>query len=340
MREQNSMPATAAADCEEPSVEGAMDELDELRDTLQQDRGVQVSLAELTSGSISLLSLLDTDQKLSTMTGMPSFDVLTALERLVQVELPSVRDVERGIIVTLMRLKTGLSFTALGVLLGTDRSTCSRLFGTILPVLAAVLKDVLAWPSKDKVVENMPKCFAEFRNVRVVLDCTEVSVERHSCLDCRVTCYSHYHGGESVKVMIGCSPAGTITFVSEAYGGKASDKKIFCDSGLMEKLESYVDAVMVDKGFMIEEECLRHAIELVRPPFLRGDKQLSAADAKRTRSIARARVHVERVIQRVKQFAILQHKLRWTMMPYVNHIFTVVCALTNLSSSILADDKF
>ena len=186
----------------------------------------------------------------------------------------------------------------------------------------------------------MPKCFQCFRKVRVVLDCTEVSVERHSCLDCRISAYSHYHGGESVKVMIGCSPAGTITFVSDAYGGKASDKKIFNDSGLIEKLEPYVDAVMVDKGFMIDEECLFNAVELVRPPFLRNSKQLSPADAKMTRSIAHARVHVERVIQRVKQFSVLKNKLPWSMLPYVDHIFTVVCALTNLSPPILAGDKF
>ena len=186
----------------------------------------------------------------------------------------------------------------------------------------------------------MPKCFDQFRNVRVVLDCTEVSVERPNCLECRISSYSHYHGGESVKVMIGCSPAGIITFVSDAYGGKASDKKIFDDSDLLEKLEPYVDAVMVDKGFMIDEECLFNAVELIRPPFLRSNKQLSPTDAKLTRNIARARVHVERVIQRVKQFSVLKNRLSWHMMPHVNHIFTVICGLTNLSPPILADDKF
>ena len=185
-------------------------------------------------------------------------------------------------------------------MLGTDRSTCSRIFASVLPVLSGILSDVIVWPSKDQILYNMPKCFEGFGNVRVVLDCTEVSVERHSCLDCRISSYSHYHGGESVKVMIGCSPAGTITFVSDCYGGKASDKKIFTDSGLVEMLESYVDAVMVDKGFMIDDECLFNAVELIRPPFLRNSKQLSAHDARVTRRIARARVHVERAIQITK----------------------------------------
>ena len=104
---------------EDSEIECAENAMDELLGAFQQDKGVQVSLTELTSGRLNLLTLLDSDQKLSVMTGIPSFDVLSALEKLVQVELPYVRDVERGIIVTLMRLKTGLSFTSLGVLLGT-----------------------------------------------------------------------------------------------------------------------------------------------------------------------------------------------------------------------------
>ena len=81
---------------------------------------------------------------------------------------------------------------------------------------------------------------------------------------------------------------------------------------------------MVDKGFMIDEECLFNAIELVRPPFLRNNKQLLPADAKLTRSIDRARDHVEHVIQRVKQFSVLRNKLPWSMMPFIGHILTVI----------------
>ena len=274
------------------------------------------------------------------MTGIPSLDILGSLERLVQVELKSMQYVERGIVITMMRLKTGLSFTSLGVMLGTDRSTCSRSFAAVLPVLSSILKECIEFPSKEKVLCNMPQCFKQYKNVRVVLDCTEVSIERHSCLDCRICSYSHYHGCESVKVMVGCSPAGTITYVSDVYGGKVSDKQIFTDSRLVNQLEPYIDGVMVDKGFLIDEECLANAISLVRPPFLRNEKQLSPADARLTRDIAWARVHVERAIQRMKQFTILKNKIPWTMLPYINHIFTVICALTNLSQPILAGDKF
>ena len=126
----------------EDGEEQCGDVMDELQDILKRDIGVQVSVTAMASGRVNIFSLLDSDQKLCVMTGIPSFDVLSSLEKLVQVELPATRDVERGIVVTMMRLKTGLSFTCLGVLLGTDRSTCSRHFSTILPVLAGIMNSM------------------------------------------------------------------------------------------------------------------------------------------------------------------------------------------------------
>ena len=51
------------------------------------------------------------------------------------------------------------------------------------------------------------------------------------------------------------TPAGLIRFVSESFGGRASDKAIFCYSGILRRLESTRDAVMVDRGFLIDDEC-------------------------------------------------------------------------------------
>lgn len=66
---------------------------------------------------------------------------------------------------------------------------------------------------------------------------------------------------------------------------------------------------MTDKGFMIDEECKRRNVKLVRPPFLNGpQKQLSKFEATQNVSIAAARVHVERAIQRVRMFSFFQYK--------------------------------
>lgn len=79
---------------------------------------------------------------------------------------------------------------------------------------------------------------------------------------------------------------------------------------------------------------------LLGPPFLGKESQFSEADALKTADIARARVHVERAIQRVKIFKMFSGTILWEMLPHIDQLFTVACGMTNLCSPILADDKF
>ena len=100
-------------------------------------------------------------------------------------------------------------------------------------------------------------------------------------------------------------------FISPVYGGRASDKSIFEQSGLIEYLQPHEDAIMVDKGYHIDEVCAKSFIELIRPPFLRQKTQFSKEEAETNTSVARARVHVERIIQRIKVFEFFKSRIPW-----------------------------
>ena len=97
---------------------------------------------------------------------------------------------------------------------------------------------------------------------------------------------------------------------------------------------------MVDKGFLIDDGCMQKKIQLIRPPFLRNKKQLTEVEALENREIACARVHIERVNQRIKQFQILSNIFPWNMINYIDDIFPSCCGFVNLGTPILADDKF
>lgn len=140
--------------------------------------------------------------------------------------------------------------------------------------------------------------------------------------------------------MTGVSPAGMITFISDAYGGRASDKLIFEESNLIDKLLPNRDALMVDKGFLIDEMCAMHKIKLIRPNFLRNKKQRSAEEAHLNQEIASARIHIERSNQRLKIFKIISGKLQWALVAKIDEIFTIICGITNLSAPILSDERF
>ena len=106
----------------------------------------------------------------------------------------------------------------------------------------------------------MPKCFQAYKNTSAVIDCTEVPVEKPFCLACRLRLYSYYKGCDTIKLQVTSAPCGLISHISKAYGGRVSDKAIFNQSKIIDKLEPTRDALMVDKGFDIDMECASNFI--------------------------------------------------------------------------------
>ncbi|KAJ8682174.1 hypothetical protein QAD02_017966 [Eretmocerus hayati] len=141
---------------------------------------------------------------------------------------------------------------------------------------------------------------------------------------------------ETVKLLRRMDPSGVITYLSPAYGGQISDKETFKQNGLSGKLDPTLDAIMVD----IELECLASHTQLIIPPKLSKKTRFTFEGSIQTNEIAAARVHVEKVIQRMKLWEILKDKITLTTVTYIDDIVKVIFALVNLKNPPLADDKF
>lgn len=298
------------------------------------------------SDQMILTDLLVTDKEVNTWTGLSSTDQLTeiclAVRTLESNSFPRKFKMHASdrTVLTLVKLKQNLSFEAIATLFRISGPTVANYFSHTLQILSLILKKFIYWPTKEELRQNVPLCFREhFSNVTVVLDATEIPIATLKCLNCRIASYSNYKSRRTVKFLIGVSPAGLITFVSQAYSGKSSDKFIVNEEKLMDRLEAHSDEIMVDKGVSIESECSTKCIKLHMPPFMKGDK-LTPQEASRNEAIARARVHVERAIQRIKIFGIFSSTINLSMLGNINDIMTVVCGIVNLSPPILNDDKF
>ena len=183
------------------------------------------------------MELLKTDESLKVFCGI-NFTLLHNLKDvLMQCERKPNQykcSVETRIVMCLCKLKLNLSFKCLAVLFRLSRQTCSNVFLVTLHSLAYILEDVIYWPTKEEILKSMPKCFQKFKQTFIVLDCTEIPVEKPKCLSCNLRLYSHYKGCETLKFLIGISPSGLIIFISDPFGGRASDKAIFNKSKLIE----------------------------------------------------------------------------------------------------------
>ena len=74
-------------------------------------------------------------------------------------------------------------------------------------------------------------------------------------------------------------------------------------SGLLTQEFDVGDSVMADKGFQIQD-ILPLGVSLNIPPCLGGNSQMTAEDVVRTQQIASVRIHVERAINKIKNFRI------------------------------------
>ena len=118
---------------------------------------------------------------------------------------------------------------------------------------------------QEQIVEFMPAIFkAKYPFFVVIIDCTEIKMETPSALNNQSSYYSYYKSNTTVvfptrtfivtmKVLVGITPSGFCSFLSDLYTKSISDKEIIIQSGFPDKL-SKEDGVMADKGLLIQDD--------------------------------------------------------------------------------------
>ena len=90
-----------------------------------------------------------------------------------------------------------------------------------------------------------------------------------------------------------------------------------------------MDDIIADRGFNLRDLVTKRNATLNISPFAKG-KQLSTKAYTKTRQIASLRIHVERAIQRMKTFRLLQAVIPISIAAVANQTVFVCAALCNL----------
>ena len=184
----------------------------------------------------------------------------------------------------------------------------------------------------------MPLSFQErLENCKIIIDCTEIFCEVPQSLIDSSALYSSYKSHVTLKFLVGIEPAGGITFVSQLYPGSTSDREIIIRSGFLNpSLWQRGDIILADRGFTIQDLFDHLGVKINIPEFLDGKVQFDFQQVVCTQQIANLRIHIERAIQRIKTFHILDRDIPVTLYGSINQIITVICMLTNFQDPIIS----
>ena len=171
----------------------------------------------------------------------------------------------------------------------------------LVVVLDKRLSPLSPWPTREELIQTMPFCFYHNDGLKLVniIVCFEIFIEKPSNLFVKAATYSQYKSYNTPKYSICITLQGVISYVSDGYGGHASDKHITEHCGFLDLLLPGV--VLADRGFNIEDSVALWGATLDIPAFTCAKVQLSPEEVESTRRKANVRIHMERIIGRMCQ---------------------------------------
>lgn len=158
--------------------------------TKVRDIGIQTDLYT------SYYHQINSDRELSTATKISNFEIFHVIVSNVKKlynNAKSKLSVEEKVMLTFIKLKQNISFAFLATLFNCySVKTCRRIFVNMISVLRACFYDCIHWSSKQEILRNIPNCFLLFPDIRIILDCTEILLQKPKSVCCQAITYSNY----------------------------------------------------------------------------------------------------------------------------------------------------
>lgn len=243
-----------------------------------------------------------------------------------------------NILLTLMKIKLNDPFIRLGHMFGMSTSNASKIFSKSLIMLECYLKTLIFWPSSEKIKYFLPIPFrARYNKVQSIIDCLEIEIEKPTDPVKQALTWSEYKKCNTLKYLVSSTPDGFINYISTGYGGRISDALLVQTCVYLQVIPPG-SSVMADRGFKEIAKYLneKHCV-LVRPPSVSSSVKPTRAEVIESKQIASLRIHIERVIRRIREFQYLKpHSvINHNLIGQTDLVIKIACALINLQNPII-----
>lgn len=237
----------------------------------------------------------------------------------------------------LVKLKLNPRMLDLARRFGVSKSLVSRYFITWVCFVYQHLKEIDWTPTAEQVAATLPCAFQEkYPTTYSIIDGSEIFLETPSDFFVQSSTWSNYKHHNTTKFLIGCTPNEAVSYISQLYVGSIFDVELTRVSGYLDTLtDKHGVSVMADRGFTVRDLLAKKGVDLNIPPFMDGRQQLSVEDIQRGRQITSLRIHVERTIGHIKNYAILKGTFPITMIRLANQIVSLCAWLTNFQPALI-----
>ncbi|XP_056632619.1 uncharacterized protein LOC130442486 [Diorhabda sublineata] len=246
------------------------------------------------------------------------------------------------LLLALIKLRLNYDFCDLAWHFKISPTSSFTYFENILNILYTKFKHLIRFPDRLVAQKNIPSCFGEaFQDkTTVIVDCFEFFIEKPH----QQQYWSKNKHDNIIKFLIGFTPQGTVSYVSKAWEGTATDEEMVANSDFLNYI-SPGDVVLANRGFLIEDTSEDSSINCVIQVFIKIKDQLHPLDMELTRNVSHVRIHVKKIVGMMKnKFKIVKDTIPISLIkkgsnPEDRHILdkivVVCCALMNLCSPIV-----
>lgn len=201
--------------------------------------------------------------------------------------------------------RCNISMTRIAALFGIGRVLVHDIIYAWANMLCDTLAKAFPVPTRSQMLRAYPKSVIKkfgHAHIFMLLDATEIFAEVASMKTVNAILYSAYKHHSTLKWLVGCDPIGTVwdDSISDGYPGAISDPIQTIVTDILAQIP-FGCALEVDKGFLIENECILLGIHCIRPmKMLKGQTQQSKEDVALTQKVGKTRIPVEQVNGQMK----------------------------------------
>ena len=116
---------------------------------------------------------------------------------------------------------------------------------------------------------------------------------------------------------------------TDTYPGSITDSDLTADCNVLDMIKEKGTTVLTDKGFAIDDTCLKRGLLHNRPP-LKFDAQYEESDISKNFDVATLRIYNENYIGRMKNWSILSSCWPKNRCDILGHVYKVFAHIVNM----------